>query len=270
MGREREAILDAIETSLRDGDPGEAERRARTFLSSAGDDPEVRFLLGDALRDQGRLDEAEGTYRAVVLQSPTLADAWGALATTLLLQLRWDEAHRAASRAIREEPAHPEGCWVRAVLRERRGDHHGARRDYLRAALGDPLVYPAPVPLTDETVEEVVSAALMELHPTLRDYLASVPILLDEVPADDVLREYDPPAYPTEMLGYFSGASLMERSLDDPWSQLPGSIVLFRCNLQRLAADHDRLVQELRITLLHEVGHFLGLDEADLERRGLD
>ncbi len=270
MSVEREAVVDAIEAALSTGDPVEAERVCRAWLTASGEDAGLRFLLGDALRDQGRLDEAEGTYRAVVLQEPSMAEAWGALGTTLMLQLRWDEAGRAASRAIREESGHPEGCWVRAVLRERRGDHEGARRDYLRAALAEPVAYPAPVPLDDDTVEEVVSTALMELHPTLRDYLASVPILLDEVPSDEVLREYDPPAFPTEMLGYFSGASLMERSLEDPWSQLPGSIVLFRCNLQRLASDHARLVEELRITILHEVGHFLGLDEHDLEQRGLD
>ena len=112
--------------------------------------------------------------------------------------------------------------------------------------------------------------ALQALHPTLREYLRDVPILLEEFPSDEILQHYDPPAYPTELLGYFSGHSLMKRSLEDPWSGVPGAIVLFRRNLQRYAQDHEHLLEELRITLFHEVGHFLGLSEQDLEERGLD
>jgi predicted Zn-dependent protease with MMP-like domain len=115
-----------------------------------------------------------------------------------------------------------------------------------------------------------VTEAISELHPTLQEYLKNVAIMLEEVPDDDILRQYDPPASPLELLGYFSGHSLMERSENDPWSGLPGTIVLYRRNLERHARSHEELVHELRITLFHEVGHFLGLDEEDLEERGLD
>ena len=67
-----------------------------------------------------------------------------------------------------------------------------------------------------------------------------------------------------------AGSSLMERSHHDPWSQLPGEITLYKGNLARMATDREELIEQLRITLLHEIGHFLGLDEDDLERRGLD
>ena len=46
--------------------------------------------------------------------------------------------------------------------------------------------------------------------------------------------------------------------------------MLFRSNLMRMAHDREAMQEELRVTLLHEIGHFLGLDEEDLERRGLD
>ena len=64
--------------------------------------------------------------------------------------------------------------------------------------------------------------------------------------------------------------SLQERSLENPWSNLPGAIVLFRRNLSRYARNREELLDELRVTIFHEVGHFLGLDEEDLEKRGLD
>ena len=56
----------------------------------------------------------------------------------------------------------------------------------------------------------------------------------------------------------------------DPWSHFPSSIVLYQENLQRFARTREELVDEIAITLQHEVGHFLGLDEEELEKLGLD
>ncbi len=47
-------------------------------------------------------------------------------------------------------------------------------------------------------------------------------------------------------------------------------IVLFRRNLERAAASEEDLREEIRTTLLHETGHFFGMDESDLEGVGLD
>ena len=156
------------------------------------------------------------------------------------------------------------------TLRERRGDSSGAIRDYHRATRLDPLHYPLPIPLDDATIEAVVEETLRSLHPSIRAYLAQVAILLEEVPEASLCLDYDPPAPPGMLLGYFTGVSLRERSVEDPWSNLPSAIVLFRRNLERIAWDRERLVEELRVTVFHEVGHFLGLDEDELEARGLD
>jgi len=101
-------------------------------------------------------------------------------------------------------------------------------------------------------------------------YLANVAVILEDVPNEAVLLGYDPPASPLDLLGYFSGTSLMERSTENPWSSLPAVIVIFRRNLERHAGSREALVEQLRITLFHEIGHFLGLDEDDLALRGLE
>ena len=49
----------------------------------------------------------------------------------------------------------------------------------------------------------------------------------------------------------------------------PGAIYLFRRNLLRVSADLEELAREVRVTVQHEVGHLLGLDEDDLEQWGL-
>ncbi len=56
----------------------------------------------------------------------------------------------------------------------------------------------------------------------------------------------------------------------DPWSHLPSAILLYQRNLERFVRTREELVEEIRITLVHEVGHFLGLDEDELYERGLE
>lgn len=265
-----EELLDLAEDALDEGDAHRALKICRQVLDAVPDHPGATFLSGEAQRNLGDLERAEAHYRQVVALTPDHSHSWSALASVLFEMLRFDEAHAAALRSIRLDPANAEAYYVRALLRERRDDLGGARRDYLRAARLDPDAYPAPLELDDATVEAVVEEVLRVMHPSIRAYLANVAILLEEVPDEDLCLEFDPPASPSELLGYYTGTSLPERSFDNPWTNLPSAIVLFRRNLERIAWDRDRLIEELRITVFHEVGHFLGLDEDDLAERGLD
>lgn len=265
-----EALLDQAEEALDEGKIEAALEICERVLRAAPGHAGAWFVQGDALRALGRLEDAHESYKSAALRQPDHAASWASLAFTSFELLRFDEARRAANRAVREAPDTAEAWWVRGLLRERREDTEGADRAALHAAWLDPEGYPLPPRLSDEDVEEIVEETLTVLHPTLREYLSNVPIMLEEVPSEEVLRLYDPPASPLELLGFFSGSSLQDRSIQDPWSQLPGTITLFRRNLERHAESRGELIEELRITLFHEVGHFLGLDEDDLEQRGLD
>jgi len=217
----------------------------------------------------GRLEEAALAYRAAALGSPGHASSWASLSLACLELLAIDDAQRAASRAIREDPRNPEGWWVRGLLLECKGDHAGSRRAFAHARWLDPDGFQIPPPLTERAVEDLVEECLEALHPAIRDFLGGVAIILEDVPDQEMLRSLDPPASPLELLGFFSGHSLMERSLEDPWSHFPPTIVLFRRNIERHAGNRPNLIHQLRITIFHEIGHFLGLDETDLEARGL-
>ncbi len=265
-----ELLLDQAEEALDDGKIEAALEICERVLRLAPGHAGAWFVHGDALRALGRLEEAAESYKSAALRQPDHAASWSSLALTSFELLRYDESRRAATRAVREVPETAEAWWVRALLRERRGDAQGAERALLHAAFLDPDGFPLPPRLSDEDVEDIVEETLSMLHPALREYLANVPVMLEEVPPDEILRLYDPPASPLELLGFFSGSTLQDRSLSDPWSQLPGNITLFRKNLERHAESRAELIEELRITLFHEVGHFLGLDEDDLEARGLD
>jgi len=91
-----------------------------------------------------------------------------------------------------------------------------------------------------------------------------VPIVIAELPAEaDVDAGLDPRA-----LGLFSGTSYPDQS---HLGGQPGltQIVLFRRNLERVGGDDDELREEVRVTMLHETGHFFGMDDDDLDGAGL-
>jgi predicted Zn-dependent protease with MMP-like domain len=270
--RERriETMLDDAEDALEQGAPETALELVTRALELDGSHAGAWFVRGDAMRALGALEEALESYRKSALARPDHASSWASYGLVSFEMLDFEEAARGAARAIREDPRNPEGWWVRSLVLEWRGDRSGAERAMLHARFLDPTGYPLPPRLDEDTIEQLVEEALTELHPSIRDYLANVAILLEDMPSEEILRHYEPPASPIELLGYFSGHSLQDRSTEDPWSQLPPTIVLYRRNLERYAQNQDELVHELRITLFHEIGHFLGLDEEDLEVRGLD
>jgi len=113
--------------------------------------------------------------------------------------------------------------------------------------------------------EDVSREVFDALSSDLRDCLASLAVTLDPYPSpDEELQAGDD----TALLGLFVGTPFGE-SLEsaDP---LPCAIRLFIENLRDEAGDDPvKFKHEVRTTLLHEIGHYLGLEEDDLVARGL-
>lgn len=261
-----EDLLDEAEDALDDGDPEGALEVCERILRVVPDHPGALFVAADAERSRGDAERALEWYRRVTVAAPEHAPAWSGLASIHFDQLRFDDARTALLRALRADPENAEAHFVRAMLRERRGDAEGAHRAYLRARQADPQGYPLPIPLEDATIAAVVDEARSALHPSVQTWLEAVAFLVEDVPSEDLCREFDPPALPSEILGVFSGNAVTEAGS----VPAPLTITLFRRNLERIAQDREHLVEEVRITVLHEIGHFLGLDEDDVEARGLD
>ena len=119
----------------------------------------------------------------------------------------------------------------------------------------------------DAEFDAAVQAALDALPEAFRARLENVVIEIHDRPAERILRE---PGATPEMLGFYIGVPLTERSLEAGEPLLPARILLFRDNLRRIAASREELIREIRITLLHEIGHHFGLDEDDLAALGYD
>src|SRR3954470_7861532 len=117
---------------------------------------------------------------------------------------------------------------------------------------------------TDAEVATVAAEALAELAERARELLRDVPIVITEQPAEsDVAAGVDP-----RSLGLFSGTAYPDGS---HLGGQPGltQILIFRRNLERVAADDEELREEIRTTLIHETGHFFGMSDEELEGIGL-
>lgn len=113
--------------------------------------------------------------------------------------------------------------------------------------------------------EAEVSSTMQALPADLRNRLSDVPILFEDRPGSQLLEE----GWPDDLLGLFDGPCHGERAADV--SPQPPTITLFLDNLRDEAADNPAAFrQEVRITLLHEIGHYLGLNEDDLIARDLE
>lgn len=117
----------------------------------------------------------------------------------------------------------------------------------------------------DAIAREVVTATQRRLPPDVRAPALRVPVSCEPRPNDAILTE----GWEPDLLGLFVGHA-HDSDPGDP-QPLPPQILLFLENIWDYAEEDEAAYRaEVRLTYLHELGHYLGWDEADLEARGLD
>lgn len=108
-----------------------------------------------------------------------------------------------------------------------------------------------------------VEATLAELPPPLREPAGNLPVTFEPKPNAGLQAD----GIAADTLGLFTGAEFADPGIEP----LPPQIILFLDNLWDFAeGDEATFCDEVHTTFLHELGHFLGLDEGDLTERGLD
>jgi len=115
----------------------------------------------------------------------------------------------------------------------------------------------------DRAVEQALAAVPAEFQP----YLQNVAIEVRDRPDAALMREHE---VPDDVLGFYIGVPLEEKGADLAPIALPDRILIFRDNLCEMCDSWEELVDEIRITVLHEIGHHFGLDEDRLEELGYE
>ncbi|WP_220794217.1 metallopeptidase family protein [Nocardioides pelophilus] len=115
-----------------------------------------------------------------------------------------------------------------------------------------------PVEMDAERFDALVAEALDEIPDEIAMLVRNVVVLVEEEPPEDE---------PDDLLGLYDGVALTERD-SSLIPQLPDRIFLFRGPLLDMCDDEDDLVEEIRITVVHEIAHHFGIDDARLHELG--
>ena len=127
-------------------------------------------------------------------------------------------------------------------------------------------------PSTRDRFDRQLERVLAEMPPAVHRLLEQVPLHVEDYPPPELLKEKGMDE-PDELCGLFTGVALTERSVEDS-GRLPDVVTIYRLGILAAARDEDdrlrarRLREEIRITILHELAHFHGLDEEQLEELG--
>ena len=114
--------------------------------------------------------------------------------------------------------------------------------------------------------ERLVERALAGIPDPFRAALAEVAIVVDDEPTPQQRRENDL-ADDDMLYGLYEGVPRTEYGAD--WSGVPNRITLFRLPLEEDFADPAELADEVRITVIHELAHHLGIDDDRLDELGV-
>ena len=117
--------------------------------------------------------------------------------------------------------------------------------------------------MTQEEFEREVAEALRTIPRRFRAAMKNIAIVVEDEPSRSLLREMEIQP-PDTLFGLYQGIPLTERQ----WGHgnaLPDRILLFQGPHEREAADDDDLVASIAETLIHEIGHYFGLSEEEIE-----
>ncbi len=117
--------------------------------------------------------------------------------------------------------------------------------------------------LTLEEFERIVAEALESLPKRFADMVRNVVIAVEEEPSAEDLESLGPGAGEDELLGIYRGVALTERSHDMPL--MPDEIAVFRGPILRATRTRREAVDEVRETIVHELGHYFGLDDDEMD-----
>lgn len=266
--RNHDDLVRRAQDALERDDFDEAEALGRRALMLDPESLDARQVVASALIEQGRYEEGVPLLEEILAREPEDLVALADLGLTLFHMCEFEEAENVLSRALEIDNTDPQACYWMALCIERHGerDFDHAERYFVRAHQHGPEDYPRPVRIGRDEFHRVLEEALEELPEDIRRELRNLEIFVEDLPRDQDLTEFDPPLDPC-LYGLYIGVPIPERTTADP-PRLPDRIYIYKRNLERMCPDLDTLRHEIRITLLHEVGHYLGFDEDDLAERG--
>jgi predicted Zn-dependent protease with MMP-like domain len=120
--------------------------------------------------------------------------------------------------------------------------------------------------ISQREFEDAVERAIEMIPEMFRGHLDNIAIVVEDHPSRELLMEMGIPPDET-LFGVFTGVPLPERSVTEP-PLYPDEIVIFREPLMAACRNLAELEEEIAVTVIHEVAHYMGLSEGRLEELG--
>jgi predicted Zn-dependent protease with MMP-like domain len=117
--------------------------------------------------------------------------------------------------------------------------------------------------VTRQEFRRLVEEALHDIPPRFRDEMTNIAIVVEDEPSADLLEEMEIEP-PDSLYGLYQGTPLTERG----WAQgniLPDRITLYQKPIEEDSEDHEDVIVCIAETLIHEIGHYFGLSEEEIE-----
>jgi len=115
-----------------------------------------------------------------------------------------------------------------------------------------------------EDFERVVTEAMDDIPDELAALIENLVVVVEDEPTDEELLDAGLDPETETLFGLYQGTALPERGLGSFGGGLPDRIVIYRLPLLRECESRRELLREIRATVVHEIGHFFGLDEDQL------
>jgi len=122
----------------------------------------------------------------------------------------------------------------------------------------------AMVRMGREEFEAAVAEALDGLPEALGGLVENLAVVVEDEPAADLLRELEMDPDEETLFGLYQGVELGDRDPGSYGGALPDRVVVYRLPLLEACTSRRELLREIRNTVVHEVGHYFGLDEDQL------
>lgn len=114
-----------------------------------------------------------------------------------------------------------------------------------------------------DTFDRLVREALADLPPPYARLAEEVSVVVEDEPPMEVLEDLDLDSK-DDLLGLYQGVSLADQSFFQPGGQPPPRIAIYRGPILRLCRTPEQVRREIRDTVVHELGHHVGLDDDEM------
>jgi len=266
------AELELARTLLQNEELDEARSILDAVLIAgpSGDDvAEAYYLRGAVLLAAGEPRGALLSLDAAHAAAPGDSEILSLTGEAYFALWALEKAREALERSLRSNNRNAHAHRFLALVLDREGKRKIAAMHFERAADLEPESYPRPVRVSKEVFDRIAREAIEALPAPVKERLGTIGFLVRDYPVLAMLADRPDDADP-ETLGVFFGEELPARYEARGIAFVPNHIHLFQRNLENMCATVEELEEEIRTTVFHEVGHYLGYDEEGLEALGLD